>query len=133
MTDEEFLGYVEIHSRTPRALFHRKHAQRLIDMSGEGTFPIEGEWITIHDDIAQPLVDAARKKQMLQEVPEASNDTFTKATAPLRSTRRGENISDKEIRDNYNLVTELASQQAHCKCATCMLLRAMHKVRTSSK
>lgn len=33
--DESFLGYVEIHSRTELALFHRDHAIRLIKLAGQ--------------------------------------------------------------------------------------------------
>jgi hypothetical protein len=32
--DESFLGYVEIHSQTPRALFHRDHVFRLFRLAG---------------------------------------------------------------------------------------------------
>jgi hypothetical protein len=33
-SDESFLGYVEIHSQTERALFHRDHVVRFLKLAG---------------------------------------------------------------------------------------------------
>jgi hypothetical protein len=35
-TDESFLGYVLMHSETPRHAFHRDDARRLCDLAGVG-------------------------------------------------------------------------------------------------
>ena len=34
MTDDFFLGYVDIHSDTPRALYSPEHAERLFRLAG---------------------------------------------------------------------------------------------------
>lgn len=54
---------------------------------------------------------------------EKDSDAFAKAT---------KGVSDKVIRENFNIVTELASQQDQCACATCLLLRTLHEARSES-
>jgi hypothetical protein len=58
-SDEEFLGYFELHSRTPLALFHRGHVERLLRMAGQA-IPGLGEWTSVHEDVADPLIAQAR-------------------------------------------------------------------------
>lgn len=61
MTDEELIGYAEIHSDTPRALFHRRHIERLAKLAGtevKGALP---EFVAWHYIDAKPYLDAARK------------------------------------------------------------------------
>jgi hypothetical protein len=59
-TDEEFLGYFELHSRTDLALFHRKHVERLLKMAGQKVPESLKEWTSVHDDVADPLIAQAR-------------------------------------------------------------------------
>lgn len=61
--DETFLGYVELHSKTERALFHKVHIERLLKLAGVFMFPLEGTWLAVHNDAAQPLVDIARRNK----------------------------------------------------------------------
>lgn len=58
-SDEEFLGYFELHSRTPLALFHRGHVERLLKMAGQEVPPHLGEWTSVHDDVADTLIAQA--------------------------------------------------------------------------
>jgi hypothetical protein len=66
-TDEDFLGYVEFHSRTERHAFSHEHANRLLDLAGEteirGTdnCGLHG-FIGIDWGAAKPLVEKARKR-----------------------------------------------------------------------
>lgn len=65
LTDSEFLGYVEIHSRTERALFSQAHAQRLLRMAGNPpNFQLDPReaLVSIHDDVADELVQMARER-----------------------------------------------------------------------
>lgn len=63
MNDEEFLGYVEIHSRTELALFHIDHICRLYELAGITPPVLRGSWYGAHSDFAQPLVDMAWSRQ----------------------------------------------------------------------
>lgn len=67
-TDDEFLGYFELHSRTPLALFHRKHVERLLKMAGVEPNPRLGEWTAVHADVAEPLVLQARARIAVDHV-----------------------------------------------------------------
>lgn len=60
--DKTFLDYVEMHSRTERALFHKMHVERLLKLAGVFKYPITGTWLAVHNDVAQPLVDIARTR-----------------------------------------------------------------------
>lgn len=61
MTDEDFLCYVELHSRTPLALFHADHVNRLLVLAGEKPLNLKG-FAAMHADYADPLVDKARDR-----------------------------------------------------------------------
>lgn len=62
MNDREFLGYVEFHCRTERALFSGIHIVRLYELANKKhQCPVtKEEWYGMHDDIAGPLVISAR-------------------------------------------------------------------------
>jgi hypothetical protein len=62
MSDEDLLGYFEIHSRTERALFHRGHVVRLLELAGREVPQDLPEWIGVHIDMADPLVKEARAR-----------------------------------------------------------------------
>lgn len=59
-SDEEFLGYFELHSRTDLALFHRGHVERLLKMAGQPIPAGLGEWTSVRHDVADPLIAQAR-------------------------------------------------------------------------
>jgi len=59
-SDEDFLGYFELHCRTDLALFHRKHVERLFKLAGQQIPEKLREWIPVHDDVADPLIARAR-------------------------------------------------------------------------
>lgn len=63
MTDDEFLGYVLLHSKTDLALFSADHVKRLCKLAGE-TAPdlYPKQFVGVHYDVAKPLVDKAREK-----------------------------------------------------------------------
>lgn len=71
MTDAEFLGYVDLHCRTERALFAREHVDRLYQLAGLP--PIRWEcrqhgwfappsFVAVRPSVANPLIEAARKR-----------------------------------------------------------------------
>lgn len=69
-TDEDFLGYVSLHSETERALFHREHALRLIRLSGSALPKHQlPEWLSIHARVAKPLVNQARCRLVAKRGP----------------------------------------------------------------
>ena len=49
MTDEQLIGYCEIHCETPRALFNGKQFKRMLVLAGELT-AIEGTGLQVDDD-----------------------------------------------------------------------------------
>ena len=62
--EEDFLVYVEIHSRTELALFHREQVDRLCGMADiyfmwYGPVPV---FISVPAYIAEPMVRAARER-----------------------------------------------------------------------
>lgn len=64
---EKFLGYVELHAQTPRALFHLDHVNRLLEMAGEDTVTVpedgpEDVFIVLRPEMADPYVKAARAR-----------------------------------------------------------------------
>lgn len=67
-TDEEFLSYVDIHSRTERALFSGEMLIRLRDLSGMFLTAMGGidpsKFYPLHDEDALPLVRRARENLM---------------------------------------------------------------------
>lgn len=60
-TDDFFLGYVEIHSETDRALFSREHVRRLHELAGVPV-PDVPPFAAMHADYAKPLVTKARQR-----------------------------------------------------------------------
>jgi hypothetical protein len=58
-TDDELLGYASIHCRTERALFHRDHVRRLYKLARQEP-PALPEWVTMREDVADPLIKRAR-------------------------------------------------------------------------
>lgn len=69
MSDEEFLGYVDIHSQTPRHLFSKEHVFRLLEMAGVNPEfmdirPPIPDFIPIDDHEARELIAMARDKKV---------------------------------------------------------------------
>lgn len=66
VTDEEFLRYVELHSRTPRALFSDEHLARVYALAGRALPPVfkgpVAGFVRLPWDVAMPLVWAARQR-----------------------------------------------------------------------
>ena len=56
MTDEEFLGYAQLHSRTQLALFNGEQIARLYKLAVEHP----DTWRSVHDYNNQNLFEAAR-------------------------------------------------------------------------
>jgi hypothetical protein len=61
-SDDEFLGYFELHARTELALFCRAHVVRLLKMAGHEPSSRLGEWISVHSEVADPLIAEARAR-----------------------------------------------------------------------
>ena len=66
MTDDELIGYCEIHCETPRALFHFGHINRMIKLAGfPENYPreLDGsiEWYSMHEDMSY-LCEQARQR-----------------------------------------------------------------------
>lgn len=58
MSDEDLIGYCEIHCRTQRALFHRDHVNRMLVLAGhpEGFVKEIPEWqefISVWDEMEE--------------------------------------------------------------------------------
>lgn len=65
MTDEQFLRYVEAHSETDRALFHRDMVRRFLTLAGENLDDYKAElgpsFIAMHRDTIGTLLASAWK------------------------------------------------------------------------
>ena len=70
--DKNFLGYVDLHSETERALFSREQVLRLLKLAnvakGEYTLPM-GSFISVNADVAKPLIERARR-QLKRQTPQ---------------------------------------------------------------
>ena len=64
MTDEQLIGYCEIHCRSERALFHADHINRLLELAGhpENYVRRVSGWLSLHDDAMMPLCKLARNR-----------------------------------------------------------------------
>lgn len=63
MSDKEFIGYCQLHSKTPRALFHIKHIRRLYELAGEEfTSNATDGFFTMRADEAHPLCEKANNR-----------------------------------------------------------------------
>jgi hypothetical protein len=69
MSDEDFLGYFDLHCRTERALFTREQFYRLCKLARVKPPQLSGQWYSIYADVAEPLLKKARGFQRLKLVP----------------------------------------------------------------
>ena len=75
VTDEQLLGYAEIHCRTEVAAFHVDHVNRILALAGadwcieNNYYPQLGTWRQWYHigDILQPVIDAARRRMKEQK------------------------------------------------------------------
>lgn len=61
-TDEEFLDYVDLHSRTDLHLFSKEHARRLAKLSGAHVYEPLPEFVHINQWNATKLIAAAKER-----------------------------------------------------------------------
>lgn len=62
-TDEQFLGYFDLHSRTERALFSTEHISRLFSLAGkEFRNDARLEWMAFHHENAVGLIEEAYRR-----------------------------------------------------------------------
>jgi hypothetical protein len=72
MTDDELIGYADIHCETPRAIFHVNHINRLIRLAGNPNGLQEFEhnpdspFFHAHENFIKPLVKLARERTLLE-------------------------------------------------------------------
>jgi ribosomal protein L17 len=64
MTDRELIGYCRIHCTTERALFHRQHVNRMLDLAKHPDYfaRVDQEWLSIHEGEMLPLCDRAEER-----------------------------------------------------------------------
>lgn len=71
-TDDGFLFYVWLHSRTERALFSRQQVLRLLTLAnvpdGQYSIPM-GRFMAVHFEVAKPLLERARR-QLKRQTPQ---------------------------------------------------------------
>jgi hypothetical protein len=69
MTDQQFLGYVELHSKTPRALFENSDVCRFLVLAGERADAFVGPGFTpmYYDDI-EGFLERARKRLEVKRI-----------------------------------------------------------------
>ena len=81
MSNEELLGYAELHCKTERALFHADHVNRIIALAGYPDWCVRevSGWVSAHEQM-QELVDLARARissTLAQQVASAKAETAT--------------------------------------------------------
>lgn len=74
MDDDELLGYAELHSETPRALFAREHVVRLFQMAGLDPPTGLPDFVRFaKPEVAPILIDAAKERAKLRKIAEIMN------------------------------------------------------------
>ena len=76
MDDKALIGYCEIYSETPRALFHKKHIARILRLAEyeEAAQAVAEQMLAfeaVHDDEMHPLCDLARANLARMEIENA--------------------------------------------------------------
>ncbi len=76
MTDDELIGYCEIHCETPRALFSSEQINRMLALAGHPAgFPKrieDGHWVSVKGDMAE-LCQYARERAARLKLPPPDN------------------------------------------------------------
>jgi len=67
LTDDALIEYCYTHCRTPRALFHESHINRLLELAGKGDLCAGREWASYGPDMIYPLVFFAKGNQKKKE------------------------------------------------------------------
>lgn len=65
-TDEEFLRYVETHSRTERHMFSLAHAKRLVELAGHDSSGLHSDFIGIDAETADYYITIIRNAGALE-------------------------------------------------------------------
>jgi hypothetical protein len=60
-SDEHFLGYVDLHSQTPRALFHINDVKRFLKLAGRNDNISGPDFMAMHDYEISDMLAEARK------------------------------------------------------------------------
>jgi hypothetical protein len=73
MTDQQFLGYVELHSKTPRALFSNSDVCRFLVLAGEQDIAVAlhfgfSGFTPMHYDEIQGFLEQARKRLEVKRI-----------------------------------------------------------------
>jgi hypothetical protein len=93
-TDEDLLGYFEIHSRTERALFCKEDVKRLLELSGRSTQNTEHwpSFMSVRANIADPLIAQARRRMKFRVIDRGAKvtdlDELERCTELARTLRR---------------------------------------------
>lgn len=61
-TDKELLSYIDLHSRTERALLHIDHINRLLELAGHPKISGVVGFAALHYEQAAPLIAEARRR-----------------------------------------------------------------------
>ena len=70
MNDDELIGYCDLHSTTPRALFNGEQINRMIELAGnpDGYEKVNPDsWLSAHESM-QELCKRARQRQKIRIV-----------------------------------------------------------------
>ena len=69
MNDDELIGYCSIHCTTERALFHRDHINRMVELAGNPpgfTRVVDEEFLSAKESMRR-LVELARERQKAKD------------------------------------------------------------------
>ena len=62
MTDDELIGYCDIHCETPRALFSGDQINRMVELAGRTPRRLSASgWFSMHEDMKVLVADARAK------------------------------------------------------------------------
>lgn len=64
-SDEELIGYAELHSRSELALFACAHVNRLLVLAGEKPLRSDKGFISVHEPLMDAIVAKIRARQQM--------------------------------------------------------------------
>lgn len=110
MTDNELIGYAEIHCKTERAMFNANQIDRMLELAGDPpgfvTRPVRPGWYSVHENMEE-LCKLARERQKAAAQPAPVGPPPTTTTTELRALAADMMASHRPSHTEYQVAAAL--------------------------